>query len=285
MKKQKAFTLIELLVVIAIIALLLSILMPALRKVKKQAQVVVCSSNLHQWGIMWRMCVDDNDGKFNGEDFDNNPGWIRGQWATLLRSYWKDQGRQKLLTCPSAKKPQSGYIPGSPGTRNWGGPGNTYQVSGDPLPDGTYEIASYGMNLWAFNRPGSGSVQGRPNELHWGKLDVKGAERIPLFLDSMWRGGGPHYLDFRAGTPPEFNGQWGDAAALGQDFPRGVTYEMQHFCIDRHNKKINGVFFDLATQKIPLKKLWKLKWHRTFDTRGYTENGRTWPDWMRSFSE
>lgn len=51
---KKGFTLIELLVVIAIIALLLSIIVPALRKAKEQAKLVVCSSNMHQlvMGVM-----------------------------------------------------------------------------------------------------------------------------------------------------------------------------------------------------------------------------------------
>ncbi len=48
MSKRTGFTLIELLVVIAIIALLLSIIVPALKEVKKAGKVIVCKSNLRQ---------------------------------------------------------------------------------------------------------------------------------------------------------------------------------------------------------------------------------------------
>jgi prepilin-type N-terminal cleavage/methylation domain-containing protein len=65
MNKRRGFTLIELLVVIAIIALLMAILMPALQRVKRQAQSVMCQANLKQWGLIFKMYIDDNDGYFN----------------------------------------------------------------------------------------------------------------------------------------------------------------------------------------------------------------------------
>ncbi len=60
---KKGFTLIELLVVIAIIALLMAIIMPALRKVKDQAKITVCLSNTKQLTTAWLLYIDDNDGK------------------------------------------------------------------------------------------------------------------------------------------------------------------------------------------------------------------------------
>ncbi len=61
MKKKNAFTLIELLVVIAIIALLLSIMVPALVYVKEQATAILCAFNQKGLGLGWVLYSEEND--------------------------------------------------------------------------------------------------------------------------------------------------------------------------------------------------------------------------------
>ena len=65
-KPRRAFTLVEMLVVIAIIAILASLLLPALAVSKKKGQQTKCLSNLHQLGLSMMMYIDDNQGAFAG---------------------------------------------------------------------------------------------------------------------------------------------------------------------------------------------------------------------------
>jgi len=66
MKRQSAFTLIELLVVIAIIAVLMGILMPALKIARGQARGIACQSNQRTLVQAYTMYADQNDGKICG---------------------------------------------------------------------------------------------------------------------------------------------------------------------------------------------------------------------------
>ena len=61
-RASKGFTLIELLVVVAIIAVLISILLPALGLAKKQAKQLVCNTNLRSMGQAMMLYADENDG-------------------------------------------------------------------------------------------------------------------------------------------------------------------------------------------------------------------------------
>ena len=60
--RAEGFTLIELLVVISIIAMLVSILLPSLQRVRRQARTVGCRANLHQWGILYATYTSENNG-------------------------------------------------------------------------------------------------------------------------------------------------------------------------------------------------------------------------------
>jgi prepilin-type processing-associated H-X9-DG protein len=179
-----------------------------------------------------------------------------------------------LLLCPKAidrRGPGQGethVAADSLDAVNWGGPTTAYDFPmadpTDPDPQDPSEplIASYGLNCWVYN-PDTNNVQGRGADWHWRKYSAAPQPSVtPLFLDSMWRGGGPASGD----APPAFNGQ---ETGIGGD-------EMTVFAIKRHAKGVNILFFDSSVRNTRARDLWGLPWHKNYTPAANI----LFPEWM-----
>jgi prepilin-type N-terminal cleavage/methylation domain-containing protein len=264
MDERKGFTLIELLVVIAIIALLMSILMPALARVREQARTIGCQANLRQWGMVCTMYAEANSGKLWSGIPPDYWYWIY-QLPEELRC-WKEN---KTWFCPTATKPITDKWGVSAPVLNIFNAWGIFRESYQGYEAGHVGVAgSYGLNSYFLSRPLTSDEMRRT---FWGTLTgVKNSNSVPLFIDALRFDLWP--LATTGPDPSEFE-RWSDE-------------DMQRCCINRHDGYVGCVFADATVRKVGLKELWTLKWSKSFNTAGpWTPAGGVtaddWPGWIR----
>ncbi|MHC4647500.1 MAG: type II secretion system protein [Planctomycetota bacterium] len=246
MSGQKGFTLLELLVVVSIVALLASIMLPALGKAKAQVKDTICESNLRQLGQIFKMYADDNGGQF----MERGSGYSEGavSWFHCIRRY--HDANDGLIFCPLATAT----------LRNGGR--NPYMAWENTTDFGAYYEGSYGINLYVAKRPGDPDF--------WGTPYVKESPYVPLLTCSQWKDIQP----FPSDEPLIYESlRW----------TPGPYNEMRRPCIKRHEPYyVNVLWLDFTVSQKTIKELWRIKWSRDWPSDYPLP---IWPAWMADVPE
>ena len=203
---RRGFTLIELLVVIAIIAILASMLLPALGRAKLKAQGVQCMNNHRQLSLAWRQYTEDNRDYLLYASGDV-VAWEPGVWISGTLDFVPGNASNWDPNVDIYKSPIWQYCGKSLGI--WKCPADTSVVTVNGVAKS--RVRSMVMNLYLGGFKGTGG--GVFDEKSWllykkyTQLAIPGADKIFVFLDERedainW---GNFYTDIKGyptGTSP-----------------------------------------------------------------------------------
>ena len=173
--QRRGFTLIELLVVIGLIALLISLLMPALQKARRAAESTACAANLHQIAMAFQSYLNDNRGLcfWKGEEI-NRDGM---DWYTWGGRETENFNHDQWGMFNRSPRPLNRYIKNPNVFRCIRDDGNSWWVE-------TGSNFEWTGNSYNFNANGApqGDLKGGIAGMHITKVGV--SSRVVVFCDA-----------------------------------------------------------------------------------------------------
>lgn len=209
---RRAFTLVELLVVIGIIALLISILLPALGRAKETAKRIKCLSNLRQMVVSAHLYANEFRGFYPPAQWNDKPG-VKQEWDFALENgvivpglLWRGRTSMGVQQCPS-----------------YDGRSNS---PGDPYTGYNYNTSFIGR----------GYREGPPAKM----TQVRAPVQTIVFGDGQWKLGANKYMRSPRPSPTEDPWAWAEFSsgkAAGTQGFRHLRYTNAAFC-DGHAESI-----------------------------------------------
>lgn len=194
---RSGFTLIELLVVISIIALLVTVLLPALQGAREAAKQIACGTQMRQVAMAFHMYADEHDDYLP-------PVWRSAteQWLVQLQPYGISSTQSTVRRCPSASQTYVGnngliYYTYGRNTTNAGGDTAYIRRTNIPRPAGVFLLgetvemlpATPGGGYKGFNQNVMDRIERRHNDAaNFAYVDchVEVVDPLPVLNDPQW---------------------------------------------------------------------------------------------------